>query len=98
MDDGFKKILSTLPGIEKKLTELSEIVLANLVMISEIPAPTFSEQRRVEFIVNRMTEYGLQNTSTDEVDNALGVLPGGQGDKNILIVAHLDTTAWASRR
>ncbi len=91
MDSGLKKIIDKLPGIEKKLTELSEIVLANLVMISEIPAPTFSEQHRVEFILNRMTEYGLQNTSTDEVGNALGVLPGSKGDKNILIVAHLDT-------
>ena len=91
MEDGFKNILASLPDYEKKLTELRETVLANLVMISEIPAPTFSEQRRVEFILNRMTEYGVQNTSTDEVDNALGVLPGTSGDKNILIVAHLDT-------
>ena len=91
MDDGFRKIIDALPEYEKKLAELSEIVLANLVMISEIPAPTFSEQRRVDFILNRMTEFGLQNTSTDEVGNALGVLPGTKGDKNILVVAHLDT-------
>lgn len=91
MREGLKSILEKLPDYEKQLAELRETVLANLVMISEIPAPTFSEQRRVEFILNRMTEYGVQNTSTDEVDNALGVLPGTSGEKNILIVAHLDT-------
>lgn len=91
MDNGFQQLLTELPEYEKKLVELSEIVLANLVMISEIPAPTFNEQRRVEFILNRLTEYGLHNTSTDEVGNGLGVLPGSRGDKNILIVAHLDT-------
>ncbi|MBN1685149.1 MAG: peptidase [Spirochaetales bacterium] len=91
MDDGFHTILSKLPDYERQLVGLSDTVLANLVMISEIPAPTFSEQERVEFILNRMSEYGLQNASTDEVGNALGVLPGTSGDKNILIVAHLDT-------
>ncbi len=91
MDDGFREILESLPEYENTLMELSDIVLANLVMISEIPSPTFSEQRRVEFILNRMTEYGLQNTSTDEVGNALGVLPGKSGEQNILVVAHLDT-------
>ena len=91
MDNGFTELLSNLPEYEKKLEELSEIVLANLVMISEIPSPTFSEQRRVEYILKRMSEYGLQNTSFDEVGNAVGILPGTQGDKNILLVAHLDT-------
>ena len=91
MDSQFDELLRELPRYERSLRELSEIVLANLVMISEIPAPTFSEQRRVEFILDRMTDYGLQNTSTDEVGNALGMLPGESQKKNILIVAHLDT-------
>ncbi|MBT3271864.1 MAG: peptidase, partial [Spirochaetales bacterium] len=91
MDKGFEELLLELPQHERKLRDLSEIVLANLVMISEIPAPTFSEQKRVEFITARMTDYGLQNTSTDEVGNALGILPGKTGRKNILIAAHLDT-------
>jgi tripeptide aminopeptidase len=91
MESQFAELLQDLPRYERSLKELSEIVLANLVMISEIPAPTFNEQRRVEFILNRMTDGGLQNTSTDEVGNALGMLPGASGDKNILIVAHLDT-------
>jgi acetylornithine deacetylase/succinyl-diaminopimelate desuccinylase-like protein len=91
MNNRFTDLLDELPLFERKLTGLSEIVLANLVMISEIPSPTFNEQRRVEFILNRMTDFGLQNTSTDEVGNALGVLPGRIGRRHILIVAHLDT-------
>ncbi len=91
MDDGLRTLLTRLPEYEKKLEELSEIVLANLVMISEIPSPTFNEHRRVEFILKRLAEYGLHNTSTDEVGNALGIFPGRGGEKNILVVAHLDT-------
>ncbi len=91
LDDNFQDILDHLPLFEQQVQELNEIVLANLVMISEIPSPTFEERRRVEFLLERFSEYQLQNTSTDEIGNALGILPGTEGDRNILVVAHMDT-------
>jgi di/tripeptidase len=92
MKKGFSQLLKDLPGIEKKLHSLEELILANLVMISEIPSPTFREENRREFLINRFTEFGLHNCSTDEVGNALGILPGQRGgDRIILVVAHLDT-------
>jgi len=91
MDAGLRAILDTLPLYEERLSELSEIMLANLVMIAETPAPTFSEQRRKEFLLSRYNEYQLQNCSTDEAGNALGILPGDRGDRNILVVGHMDT-------
>ena len=72
----FDSILDTLPRYRKRMAELSEIMLANLVMIAEIPAPTFSEERRTGFVLDRMNEYQLLNCSTDEVGNGLGILPG----------------------
>jgi len=87
----FDAILDALPRYEERLAELTEIMLANLVMIAETPAPTFSEQRRMEFVLERFNEYQLQNCSTDETGNALGILPGNDGDRNILVVAHMDT-------
>ena len=87
----FDSILDTLPRYRKRMAELSEIMLANLVMIAEIPAPTFSEERRTGFVLDRMNEYQLLNCSTDEVGNGLGILPGEVGDRNILLVAHMDT-------
>ena len=97
MADDFQGLLEALPQYEQKIKELSEIVLANLVMISEIPSPTFNEQKRVEFIITRLTESGLNNCSTDEVGNALGILPGTNGANNILVVAHLDSNIEGSR-
>ena len=91
MEKGIIEILETLPSIHSSIHELRETILADLVMIGEIPAPTFREERRVEFLINRFTESGLQNCSTDEVGNALGILPGSLGSRNILIVAHMDT-------
>lgn len=86
------QILSALAEFQRVAEEMREIVLANLVMIGEIPAPTFEEERRIEFLCNRFNECELQNPSTDEIGNGLGILPGcGEEEKNILVVAHADT-------
>ncbi len=76
---------------ETELAEVIEILIANMVLMSEIPAPTFGEQQRVEFLRERLSEFDLQNISTDEMGNALGLLPGTRGERNIVVVAHMDT-------
>jgi acetylornithine deacetylase/succinyl-diaminopimelate desuccinylase-like protein len=87
----FESILDALPRYRERLAELSEIMLANLVMIAETPAPTFAERRRVEFLLQRLNEYHLLNCGSDEAGNALGILPGEVGERNIMLVAHMDT-------
>jgi tripeptide aminopeptidase len=86
-----KSIYRDLPNIKKSLKGMSEILLANLVMVGEIPAPTFNEERRVEFILDRFREAGLTDCSTDEAGNGIGFLPGTEGEHSILINAHADT-------
>lgn len=77
--------------MEKNLREMQEILLANLVMISEIPSPTFHEEERVEFILSRFNEAGLRESSTDDAGNGIGVIPGTEGESTIMISAHTDT-------
>ncbi len=84
-------LLEKLPGIRAAAEASRETLLANLVMIGEIPSPTFGEQARLQFLRDRFAECHLQNISTDEADNCVGVLPGTQGERNILLVAHADT-------
>ncbi len=91
MEKGMAQIISGLGDIEEQVRSLREIILANLVMLSEIPAPTFNEAARMNFLLNRFNEMQLLNCSTDEVGNGLGIIPGENGDRNILIVGHLDT-------
>jgi len=93
MDKSIKTILDSLQKRKASLSSLLESVLANLVMIGEIPAPTFNEENRIKFLCNRLSECGLQNCSTDEKGNGFGILPGKHlvSDKNILVVAHADT-------
>lgn len=86
-----KTVYKHLPQIEKQLRSMSEILLANLVMVGEIPAPTFQEDRKVQFILDRFNEAGLTECSTDEAGNGIGVLPGSENEYSILINAHTDT-------
>ena len=84
-------IVSDTPAVESLITESRETLLSNLVMLSEIPAPTFNEKQRVNFMLDKFTQNNLQNTSTDEAGNALGLLPGTEGNDSIRLVSHLDT-------
>ncbi len=87
----FDTIKQQLDTYRQAAVDMRDILLANAVMIGEIPAPTFYEDQRVRFIEDRFSECGLQNCSTDEVGNGLGILEGTEGQKNILLVAHADT-------
>ncbi len=84
-------LLSRVRRLPAELEPFRELLLANLVMIGEIPAPTFDEAARIRFLQQRFTECGLQNTSTDEVGNGVGILPGSKGGRAILLAAHADT-------
>ncbi len=85
------EVLRHIPALEKAARRSRDLLLANLVMISEIPAPTFREAARLEFVKSRFTEAGIQSCSTDELGNAVGLLPGSKNERNILLVAHADT-------
>lgn len=85
-------LLETLPEMTETLKKFREVLLANLVMTGEIPAPTFHEERRIEFILNRFDESGLTESSIDDGGNGIGILAGkGKERSSILISAHADT-------
>ncbi len=84
-------ILEELDDYLVQLEDFRETVLSTMVMVNEIPAPTFKERNRAEFLVDRFSELEMLNASIDEKDNVLGIIPGKVGDRDILIVAHLDS-------
>jgi len=91
MVKSFTHLLSELPGLRDGAGSIQEMLLANLAMIGEIPSPTFGEEARVNLLVQRFSECGLHNCSTDNVGNGVGILPGEDEESNILVVAHTDT-------
>lgn len=95
-DMDLEQIIARVNSLVTDLEPYREMLLANVVMIGEIPAPTFGEQERISFLKQRFTECGLHNCSTDELGNGLGILPGSEGTQTILLAAHADTPFTAA--
>lgn len=72
--------------------------LLDLTMqIQQIPAPTFHEGPRGEFVRDLFIKENLKDVSIDALGNVFGRLPGKQKKAKALIVsAHLDTVFPAS--
>ncbi len=87
----FEDISSSITFTRDTVAGISELLLANLVLIGEIAAPTFSEQRRVEFLKDRFIESGLLERSIDEKTIFTGCFWRSRQRTYILVVAHLDT-------
>jgi tripeptide aminopeptidase len=65
-------------------------ILDLAIDIQQIPAPTFDEKARGEFVRKRFVEEGLQDISTDKAGNIYGRIRGDVGAP-LVICAHLDT-------
>jgi acetylornithine deacetylase/succinyl-diaminopimelate desuccinylase-like protein len=85
---------SRLPQVHRALDYLKTIepeTIEEQVTITEIPAPTFQEQKRAAYFKQRFTELGLRNVRIDRAGNAIGERPGAGGGPTLVIAAHLDT-------
>ena len=70
---------------------LRGIFLADLIRFGEIPAPTFAEEQRIRFLVNRFGEIGLAHISVDTLGNGVGIIEGSEGRRNLLVLTNADT-------
>lgn len=66
-------------------------VVDEVITICQIPAPTFDEKRRGEYVQARMKEIGLDDVHRDEVGNVVGRIRGRGEGPSVLLAAHLDT-------
>jgi len=71
--------------------QLVNQVLELAIEIQQIPAPTFNESKRGEFIYERFIQEDLMDVEIDEIGNVLGRLPGSGSALPIIVSAHLDT-------
>jgi acetylornithine deacetylase/succinyl-diaminopimelate desuccinylase-like protein len=58
--------------------------------LTEIPAPSFQEEKRAEAVRALLAAEGL-SIHTDKMGNVVGELRGAQGKEVVLLAAHLDT-------
>lgn len=66
-------------------------ILDLAVTIQQIPAPTFGEARRADFVHRQFLAEGLTDVSIDADGNVYARLPGMGNAKPLVVSAHLDT-------
>jgi tripeptide aminopeptidase len=70
---------------------LSGLVIELAAQIQRIPAPTFDEHLRADFILHKWQALGVKEAWRDEVGNVYARLPGLKNLPSLVISAHLDT-------
>jgi acetylornithine deacetylase/succinyl-diaminopimelate desuccinylase-like protein len=66
-------------------------VIELAIQIQQIPAPTFHEEKRAEFIQGLFVNEQLQDICVDETGNVLARFPGQGKARPLIISAHMDT-------
>ena len=73
-------------SVERTVARLLDLACA----IQQIPAPTFHERARAEFIRDQFAALGLSDVEIDDLGNVYGRRPGGAA-RPVLVTAHTDT-------
>ena len=66
-------------------------VVETAIQIQQIPAPTFEERRRSDYIRQRFEALGLAGVEQDDLGNVYGCRRGSLGRPGVLLAAHIDT-------
>ena len=75
----------------KAYTDLVPRLLELAVNIQQIPAPTFAEAHRADFVCRRFKEHGLRDVSVDGTGNVYARYPGANKKPALVVTAHTDT-------
>lgn len=75
------------------LKQIEAETIEEQIKLTEIPSPTFKEQKRGLYFKKRFTELGLENVRVDGAGNVIGERPGtgGKDAPTLVLAAHLDT-------
>lgn len=82
------RVRAAMTGFSERL----EDILAQIIAIQQIPAPTFAEERRAAYVEQQFHAIGLKNVRRDQLNNVYGCAPGtAAGRPPVVLSAHLDT-------
>ncbi|GAB2615352.1 M20/M25/M40 family metallo-hydrolase [Belliella aquatica] len=71
--------------------EIDEQTIADMITLTEIPAPSFEETAKGLVFAEMLRNAGADSVWIDEVGNVIALRKGKKSDKTIVIDAHLDT-------
>ncbi|MBV9050776.1 MAG: M20/M25/M40 family metallo-hydrolase [Hyphomicrobiales bacterium] len=83
-DPAFKVALATLEAEHER-------TVADIVALTEIPAPPFKEERRAAAYFDMLVAHGLDEVERDDVGNVTGLRRGEGNGGLVAVAAHLDT-------
>jgi len=84
--------LEKLPEFVDIIRSIKDTIIANIVLIGQIPSPTFKEKKRTMVFMERLAGFQVDECSTDGYRNPIGIIRGTSESKPpIFVVAHLDT-------
>jgi acetylornithine deacetylase/succinyl-diaminopimelate desuccinylase-like protein len=73
------------------MNDLANRVVELAIQIQQIPAPTFQEEKRAEFIRQLFASEQLHDICMDEAGNVLARFPGKGETRPLIVSAHMDT-------
>lgn len=86
--DMFKR----LPDIAAAIRAMIDTIITNIVLIGQVPAPTFHEKERTDLFLERLAEFQVDECTTDGFNNAIGIIRGSNRSRPpIFLVAHMDS-------
>jgi acetylornithine deacetylase/succinyl-diaminopimelate desuccinylase-like protein len=83
---------AALKAAHAKIAADYETTVAEVIELTEIPAPPFKEAARAARMAEKFKALGLENVHIDAVGNVIGTRPGkDRAAKALMVAAHLDT-------
>jgi len=73
------------------IVALEPLSQSDLILLTEIEAPPFKEEKRAAQYKKMLLEAGADEAWIDEVGNVLALKKGIKGDRTVALDAHLDT-------
>jgi len=73
------------------IRRLEPETVADLITLTEIPAPAFMEAERGRHYAEMLRKAGADSVWTDEVGNVIALRRGRTGSRRVVLNAHLDT-------
>jgi tripeptide aminopeptidase len=73
------------------IEELEPRSMADLITLTQVPAPPFKEEQRAKVYEQWLREAGADSVFIDEEGNVIGVRRGRPGGRTVALGGHLDT-------
>ncbi len=84
--------IDKLPNYVDVIRSMMDTIITNIVLLGQIPAPTFHEEKRVAIFLERLADFQVDECTTDGFNNPIGIIRGKARSKPpIFVVANIDS-------